>query len=169
MKRSAAAVLALLVLAACGNGGGDPDDVAFAQGMMPHHQQALEMVALVEDADASPEVVDLASRIAAAQEPEIATLRGWLEEWDADNSGHDHGGDAAMGMATEDDLEALADLTGTEFDERWLTLMIAHHEGAVAMAEEQIAEGDDPEVTALAESVVESQQAEITEMKDLLA
>lgn len=157
-------------------------DVAFAQGMIPHHGQALAMARMAPGRAESPEVVDLARRIEAAQEPEIAEMTSWLEAWgeevpDADaggaTDGHAaHGMDAeeheAGGMLTAEEMAELEQATGAEWDRLFLTGMIAHHEGAVAMAEQQLAEGSYPPALELAEAVIEGQQAEIEEMRALL-
>ncbi|KAA1423645.1 DUF305 domain-containing protein [Mumia zhuanghuii] len=144
-------------------------DVTFAQQMIPHHRQALEMAALAPTR-AGAEVEDLAARIAAAQDPEIATMTGWLEEWGeevpADDAHADHGD--MEGMMSPEDLERLEGLSGASFDEEFLRQMIVHHEGAVTMAKNQIADGANPEAVALAEAVVDAQQSEIDEMAALL-
>ena len=147
-------------------------DVECAQGMIPHHEQAIEMaaVALAAKAAAGPEVVDLAERIQGAQDPEIATMKGWLTGWGqsemADMAGHDM---ADMGgMMSAEDMDKLTTLTGSEFDKAWLEMMIAHHQGAVKMAEDVKANGKDPDVAALADRIIAGQTAEITEMQALL-
>jgi uncharacterized protein (DUF305 family) len=158
-------------------------DVAFAQGMLPHHEGALEMAQLAGDRAADPRVLDLAARIEAAQAPEIDTLTGWLDEWGAtagssssagmestDHNGHDTGDlDSGMGDEMGMDIGALAAASGAEFDRLFLTQMIAHHQGAVAMAEIEIADGQNPDAIALAESIRDSQNAEIGQMQALLA
>jgi uncharacterized protein (DUF305 family) len=150
----------------------DPD-VEFAQGMIAHHEQALEMaeIALDPTVGASPEVVDLATRIQAAQEPEIEQMTAWLTEGGhaltMDTSdGHDMS--SMPGMMTAEEMDTMAAMTGTEFDTMWLGMMIAHHEGAVVQAEALLAEGDDPELRALAEEIIAAQQGEIEEMRALL-
>jgi uncharacterized protein (DUF305 family) len=153
-------------------------DVDFAQDMLPHHEGAIEMAQLATDRAADPRVRDLATQIEAAQGPEIDTLTGWLEQWEAtssgpasssssgmdgmDHSGHDMGGD--MGM----DAGALAAASGPDFDRLFLTQMTTHHQGAVAMAETEIADGEYPDAIAMAESIRDSQNTEIDRMRDLL-
>ena len=153
----------------------DDADVAFAQGMLPHHQQAVEMARLAADRAADPRVQDLAARIEAAQAPEIEILSGWLDAWGAEatgSSGTDHGstghGDTG-GMMTTEDMAALAGASGTEFDRMFLEMMTAHHSGAVQMAQTEIAEGKNPDAIAMAEDVRATQNAEIAEMEQLLA
>jgi uncharacterized protein (DUF305 family) len=154
-------------------------DVAFAQGMIVHHQGALEMAQLVEGRSQNAAVTDLAGRIEAAQDPEIETMTGWLEDWgqptSADDSdsmgGMDHGsGDMSGGMEmSEEDMSALEAASGAEFDRMWLEMMIEHHRGAVEMSETEIADGQNADAVALAEDIVESQSAEIDEMQGLLS
>ncbi len=144
-------------------------DVAFAQGMVPHHEQAVEMARLADERAQDPAVRDLAERIEAAQAPEITTLTGWLDEWGAtphagEEGGMHHGG----GMMSADDMDALTGTTGTEFDRLFLEQMIEHHTGAVGMAETEIAEGRHEGAIGMAEEIRSTQNAEITEMQDLL-
>lgn len=151
-------------------------DVAFAQGMLPHHRQAVEMSALAGGRAEDPEVVTLAEEISAAQEPEILTLSALLEAWDAEEpaeGGHEgmagmEGADGSAGMMTEDDMSALEAAEGAEFDRLFLELMVAHHEGAVEMAQAELDEGENPQALGLAEQVVDTQQAEIERMRSLL-
>ena len=178
-----------LTLAACG--GGDDDaasavtttataaaatandaDVAFAQGMIPHHEQAVEMAELALDpkAQASAEVRDLATRIQQAQDPEIQQLRSWLQAWgeeEMDMSG-DMAGHSMDGMMSADDMAALEAATGPTFDKQWVTMMIEHHEGAIEMAETEQAKGLNPDAKTLAGQIIATQQAEIDEMTALL-
>ncbi len=153
-------------------------DVAFAQQMIPHHSQAVEMAGLVDGRSATPKIVDLAGRIKKAQDPEIATLTGWLQAWgesttaSTDGTGHsmpgvDHGS-AMPGMMTEQDMSALRAATGEDFDRRWLSLMIVHHQGAVEMAKTELAGGADPDAKKLAQQIIDAQNAEIREMQALL-
>jgi len=180
MKRTLVSLvvgMSFALLAACGGSDGstmaDPDDVAFVQGMIPHHQQAIEMSALALDGRAGAMVADLARRIDAAQGPEIAQLREILARWSVEEDEHHmhkHGGDAnKMGMLTDDELQELASLSGEAFDRRFAESMIMHHEGAVAMAETVLANGADDEVRVLATTIIAAQQAEIAEMKAMLA
>lgn len=158
-----------LLLSAC-SGSDEPAeaDVAFAQQMIPHHEQAVEMSAMVDGAQASPEVEDLAARIAGAQGPEIETMTGWLEEWDVDPDGSMGSMGSMEGMMSDDQMAQLDRSSGADFDRRWLTMMIAHHRGAVAMAETVLDEGEDPEVRELAQEIIDGQRAEITEMEAML-
>ncbi|MEV0895357.1 DUF305 domain-containing protein [Actinoplanes sp. NPDC049802] len=146
-------------------------DVAFAQHMIVHHRQAVEMAGLAPERAASAAVKKLAADIEAAQAPEISTMTGWLGTWGATvpEAGHDSGHETMPGMMSDADMTALAAAKGAAFDERFLTMMIAHHEGAITMAGEVAAKGSDPAAKALAATIVTDQQAEIAEMRALLA
>jgi uncharacterized protein (DUF305 family) len=141
-------------------------DVEFAQMMIPHHEQAVEMadLALANDT-ASPEVKALAGQIKAAQDPEIQSMQGWLAQWGAsEGSGQmDHGG-----MMSDDQMSSLMGASGPEFDQMWLTMMIEHHEGAIEMAQDVLDTTSNPEVEQLATAVVEGQEKEIATMKGML-
>ena len=151
-------------------------DVTFVQGMIPHHRGALAMAQLADGRAEDQRVLELAGRIEAAQEPEIETMTGWLEDWgeplpdesDMGMGGTDHGG-MDMGGMSEEDMTALENASGAEFDRMFLEMMIEHHRGAVDMAETEIDEGSYPDAVALAEEIVESQTAEIEEMETLLS
>ncbi len=163
--------LTALTLAACGS---DPDfndaDVAFVNGMIPHHRQAVEMAQMAEGAGASPEVQDLADRIDAAQGPEIDTMTGFLEDWDQPVPAEsDMGSMGGMeGMMSDSDMQELMGLSGAEFDERFLTMMIEHHTGAIAMAQREQEDGQNPDAIDLAEQIEAAQAEEVTEMEGLL-
>lgn len=141
-------------------------DVTFAQSMIVHHEQAIEMAQLAADRADSQEVLDLAARIEAAQQPEIEQMQGWIEDWDAESS--DMGGDHMSGGMSDDDMTALEAANGAEFDRMFLEMMIEHHRGAITMAETEIADGQHPDAVELAGTIIEDQQTEIREMEGLL-
>lgn len=149
-------------------------DVAFAQGMIAHHEQAIEMaeIALDPTVGARAEVVDLATRIRDAQGPEVDQLTAWLtaagQPAQMDMSGG-HDMSSMDGMMTAEDMDALATKQGDEFDRAWMEMMIAHHEGAIAQSQTVKANGSNPDVLALADQIITAQQGEITEMQALLA
>ena len=149
-------------------------DTHFLQMMIPHHEQALTMSKLASTNGASTEVQALATQIADAQGPEIAQMTAWLAESGEPLDGGDQGDmgahhDMAMdGMLTDDELAALEQAKGPDFDRLFLTGMIRHHEGAIIMAEHVKAEGDDPKVAELAEAIISAQKAEIAQMRQML-
>jgi uncharacterized protein (DUF305 family) len=148
-------------------------DVEFAQGMIAHHEQAVEMaeIALDPTVGAGAEVTDLATRIQAAQEPEIEQMTAWLtaagESTTMDLSeGHDMS--EMEGMMSAEQMDALMIATGGEFDQMWLEMMIAHHEGAISQSETVKADGSNADVLLLADQIITAQQGEIAEMQALL-
>ena len=145
----------------------------FAQMMIPHHRQAIEMSEmLLAKESASAEATDLAERIMAAQGPEIDELNAMLVSWgmEAMSASDDMGGmDHSSGMMTEEDMTALEGATAEEAERLYLEQMIEHHEGAIEMAGPEVIDGQNADAVALAEDIVEAQKAEIAEMKDLLA
>lgn len=143
-------------------------DVAFAQGMIPHHEQAIEMAQLAEDRAGDPRIADLANRIEAAQAPELGTLQGWLADWDAEPAGENGHGGHSMGTMSEEDMDALGAASGASFDSSFLELMIEHHTGAVEMAGTELDEGEFADALEMAESIRTGQAEEITEMEQLL-
>jgi uncharacterized protein (DUF305 family) len=147
-------------------------DVMFAQMMIPHHEQAIEMsdIALDPTVGASDVVKSLATRIKGAQDPEIATMKAFLTTWKkglTPDSSMDHS-DMMSGMLSADDITKLSSLRGTEFDRAWMTGMIAHHEGAIDMAKDVLKDGTNSAVRTLATAIETAQDSEILEMKELL-
>jgi uncharacterized protein (DUF305 family) len=147
-------------------------DVMFAQMMIPHHEQAIEMsdIALDPTVGASDVVKSLATRIKGAQDPEIATMKAFLTTWKkglTPDSSMDHSS-SMSGMSSGEDITKLSSLRGAEFDRAWMTGMIAHHEGAIEMAKEVLQDGKDTAVNTLATAAVAAQDTEILEMKELL-
>jgi uncharacterized protein (DUF305 family) len=147
-------------------------DIAFAQGMIPHHQQAIAMAKLAAANAGSAQVRHLAARIEAAQGPEIKTMTGWLKSWGASTSmsgmsGMDMG--RMPGMMSEGAMKKLAHADGKDFDTMFLRGMITHHQGALTMAEQEIAKGKNPDAIALAKSIKASQAKEIVLMRTMLA
>ncbi|WP_404380401.1 DUF305 domain-containing protein [Knoellia locipacati] len=148
---------------------GQKGDVTFAQMMIPHHQQAVEMADAALQKNASPKVTELAEQIKAAQGPEIETMTKWLQEWKAPmTSDQDHGGHGRGGMMAEGDMKNLSAAGGAAFDEMWLTMMIEHHEGAIDMAEDVLKTTNNSEVKEMAQAIVDGQNKEIATMKALL-
>ncbi|AOT05868.1 DUF305 domain-containing protein [Arthrobacter sp. U41] len=147
-------------------------DTMFAQMMIPHHAQAVTMSETILKKEGIPaEVTDLATKIKDAQGPEIGKMTGWLQSWGQSTamptnmpSGH-----SMSGMMSEDDMVKLEAAQGTEAAKLFLTQMIAHHEGAVEMAKTETTDGKNADAVQLSKDIVSAQEAEIQEMKDLLA
>jgi uncharacterized protein (DUF305 family) len=151
--------------------GYNADDVAFATNMIPHHQQAVELSAMVPDRSSNAELVELAQQISAAQQPEINVMKVFLVQWNenpATNSGHAGHGNTMQGMVDAATMTKLQSMNGEEFDRLWLESMISHHQGAIEMAKAEIANGDNVDAKALANNIVTTQEAEIGQMKQML-
>jgi uncharacterized protein (DUF305 family) len=145
-------------------------DVAFASGMVMHHQQAIEMADMFLAKEGVDErIADLAERIKAAQQPEIDTMNEWLMEWaqPTDSMG-EHNMDDMDGAMSEDDMNALESATAEDANALFLDQMTTHHLGAIDMANEEIASGLNAEALDLAAQIIIDQRAEIDEMNDLL-
>lgn len=151
-------------------------DVMFAQMMIPHHQQAVEMSEMLLAKDEIPaEVAEFAQKVIDAQGPEIERMNAMLTAWGedpvdmgdmGDMEGMDHGG--MSGMMSEEDMAALEQAQGTEAARLYLEQMTAHHQGAVDMAKDEAKDGQNPQAVQLAEQVIADQEAEITEMEQML-
>ena len=206
------AIFALLALAACSNSTSNQgsqktsttstsaspaqaynqQDVMFAQHMIPHHQQAIQMSDIVLSKQGiDPRVVQLANQIKAAQGPEIQQMQGWLSAWGQPTMPMTPGmmpnetmmpshtmmpSQSAMpgmegmtGMMSQADMDALQNAQGVDAGKLFLTQMIQHHQGAIAMAQHEIDAGQYQPAVALARSIVTSQQQEINAMQGILA
>jgi uncharacterized protein (DUF305 family) len=152
--------------------GFNAQDETFATDMIIHHRQAVQMAALVPGRSTNAKVLALAARIQAAQQPEIDTMTGWLTAWGSampeDMARHDMG-ESMPGMMSAADLADLKATRGAEFDRMFLTMMIAHHEGALTMSRAQVAKGSNPDATTLAQTIIAAQTTEISQMRGLLA
>jgi uncharacterized protein (DUF305 family) len=152
-------------------GGFNDADVMFAQMMIPHHRQAVEMSdTILAKTGVDSRVTALAQKIKAAQQPEIDELTSWLSAWGkpAPSSSQSMEG-MGDGMMSSDDMAKLKATDGSTASKLFLSQMIDHHEGAVEMAKTEAASGSDAKAVAMAKSIVETQTSEITEMKALLA
>ncbi|MER5427859.1 DUF305 domain-containing protein [Streptomyces sp. NPDC002588] len=142
-------------------------DVAYARMMIVHHAQALEMTGLAPKQAESADVKRLALRISAAQGPEIEAMKGWLEEHGKAETAEEHDHATMPGMATGAQLKELRAAHGKAFDTLFLTLMITHHEGAITMATEVKAQGNNLRIEEMADDVVAQQTSEIARMQDM--
>ena len=148
-------------------------DVAFAQGMIPHHEQAVEMaeIALDPAIGASPEIVGLATQIKAAQDPEIKLMTGWLTTWGTSmvmDTSDGHSMSDMEGMMSMEQMDGLNQAKGPDFDKMWATMMITHHTGAVTMAKAVQIAGSNADVRMLAGAIIAAQEAEIAELGKLV-
>ena len=158
-------------------------DIMFAQMMIPHHQQAVEMSEMLLAKEGIPaQVVEFAQGVIDAQGPEIDRMNAMLEAWGQqpvtdsgsmgtmdEMGGMDHGEMGSMsGMMSQKDMTALEEAQGTEAARLYLEQMTAHHEGAVDMARDEVADGQNPHVITLAEQIINDQEAEIAQMQQML-
>ncbi|MEE1815457.1 DUF305 domain-containing protein [Streptomyces sp. SP18ES09] len=146
----------------------DDADVMFAQMMIPHHEQALEMAKLAEGRAEDPEVKRLVTAIEQAQDPEIQKMRAWLKGWGRPESAAHGSGHGMSGMMSGQDMKDLAAVKGRAFDRKFAELMIAHHEGAVAMAKDEQRDGRNATARKLADDVVRTQSTEVAQLRKIL-
>jgi len=145
-------------------------DVMFAQMMIPHHTQAVEMSGIIlAKPDVPAEVTALATQIKDAQAPEIKQMTAWLTGWNAPTMMGDDPGHGMSGMVDDAGIKQLTSATGTDAAKLFLEQMIGHHEGAIDMARQEIGAGKFPDAVKLGHDIVDAQQAEITQMKQMLA
>jgi uncharacterized protein (DUF305 family) len=162
---------ALTFAAACTAGAADHNesDVMFAQMMIPHHQQAVELadLALSPVSKARTEIIELAQKIQAGQEPEIEQMTALLTKWGQPLDSHAAAGHGTEmeGMLSEQELTNLASLTGSDFDDAWIAAMTFHHQGAISMAMSVKETGISSEINALASAIITAQQGEIESMQ----
>jgi uncharacterized protein (DUF305 family) len=156
---------------------GADTDISFAQMMIPHHEQAIQMSDLALKHAKSPLVLALAKQIKAAQTPEITTLRAWLKGWGAPMSpAMDHSSSGSMsgmttgstGVMNNADMTKLGRARGTKFDSMWLQMMTTHHQGAITSARQVLKTTKDAQVQKLAKAIIVGQNTEIAKMKLLL-
>jgi uncharacterized protein (DUF305 family) len=149
-------------------------DMAFVQAMIPHHQQAVDMAGMAEKHATDAKVKDLAARIKGAQDPEIQKMTDMYEQWGESmedmpgmDHGSGHGGASGPGMMSDKEMQQLEKAKGAAFDRMWVQMMIKHHQGAVDMAQDELDKGGNADAKALAQQILDTQQAEIKEMQKM--
>ena len=167
VRRLFVLVITALLLTGCAtatqsNSEYSSDDIAFAEQMIPHHEQAIEMAEIALINTTNPEVLQLAQEIKNAQSPEIELMKNWTGVKASTHAGH-----AMDGMLSESQLSELRQAKGKEFDLLFLQGMIKHHEGAIEMAQE-VANSMNKDVTNLSAAIIQAQQLEITKINELL-
>ena len=158
---------------ASSSSGHNQADITFAANMIPHHQQAVEMADLALKQASNAKVKALAADVKAAQDLEIQTMTGWLKAWGqpvpTPMAGHDMSQMSGMdGMMSAEEMSKLQAAQGADFDRMWLQMMTKHHQGAVAMATTEKAQGQNPDAKALAEQIITAQTKEIAAMAQIL-
>ncbi|MFD4351919.1 DUF305 domain-containing protein [Nocardia sp. NPDC058518] len=145
-------------------------DVSFLQMMYPHHAQAVEMAKMVPSHTQNQQLIALAAQVEKAQAPEMQQITDLLAGFGepAPSATEGHGGHGMPGMMTDAQMSSLQAANGADFDRQWLEMMIAHHEGAVAMAETELSGGVNPQSRQLATKIMADQEAEIATMRGML-
>lgn len=167
MKRVWLVVMCALLLSGCAtatqsNSEYSADDISFAEMMIPHHEQAIEMSDIALLNTTNPDLLELAQEIKSAQSPEIEVMKGWNGVKTSTHAGH-----MMDGMLSESELADLRDAKGKAFDLLFLQEMIKHHEGAIEMAQ-AVVNSKNKAVADLATSIIKTQELEISTMKELL-
>jgi uncharacterized protein (DUF305 family) len=149
-------------------------DVAFAEDMIPHHRQAVDMTAMVPSRSTNADLLVMATHISSDQQAEILTMKGLLAQWGVqDAPSHenpkDQSGMHMAGMVDGATLNTIQSLSGPSFDALWMTSMISHHQGAIAMARNEIDQGRSSDAIKLAKMIISAQQREIAQMNHLLS
>ncbi|WP_458247294.1 DUF305 domain-containing protein [Streptomyces sp. MAI_2237] len=144
-------------------------DVTFAQMMIPHHEQALEMARFADGRAADSEVKSLAGKIEKAQNPEITAMKGWLRSWGRPVAMGDMPGmDMGEGMMSDRNMKALKAMKGAAFDKMFAQMMIGHHKGAITMAKEEQKNGKNPDAVKTAGNIATSQSVEVEQLQSIL-
>ena len=167
MRRILLVVIGLFLLSGCAtseqsNSEFSPSDINFAEMMIPHHEQAIEMSEIAFKNTMNSEVLQLAQEIKEAQAPEIDLMNSWAGVKVSTHAGH-----MMDGMLSEDELNALRAATGAEFDRLFLQGMIKHHQGAIEMAMD-VKNSNSMVVADLSAAIIKQQEIEITRMEELL-
>ena len=167
MKRVLLVVVGALLLSGCAastqsNSEYSSADIAFAEMMIPHHEQAIEMSEIAFLNTTNPALLQLAQEIKDAQSPEIELMNSWTGVKASTHAGH-----MMDGMLSESEMSDLREAKDKEFDRLFLEGMIKHHEGAIEMAQD-VADSDNKGVADLSASIISAQELEISKMKELL-
>lgn len=167
MKKFLVAAISLILLSGCAtaeeaNSGFSPSDINFAEMMIPHHEQAIEMSDIAFKNTTNTEVLQLAQEIKDAQAPEIDLMKSWPGVMESTHAGH-----MMDGMLSDDELDALRKARDAEFDRLFLQGMIKHHQGAIDMALD-VKESKNQVVADLSAAIIKQQEIEISAMSELL-
>jgi len=167
MKRVLLVLISALLLSGCAtsspsNSEFSSDDIAFAEQMIPHHEQAIEMSEIAQLNTTNPDVLQLAQKIKDAQSPEIELMKSWTGVKASTHAGH-----MMDGMLSQSELSELRQAKGKEFDRLFLQGMIKHHQGAIEMAQE-VTTSKNKDVANLSAVIIAAQKLEIDTMNELL-
>ena len=167
MKRLLLVMITALLLSGCAastqsNSEYSSDDIAFAEMMIPHHEQAIEMSEIAFLNTTNPDVLQLAQEIKVTQSPEIDLMMSWTGVKASTHAGH-----MMDGMLSQNELSDLREAKDKAFDRLFLEGMIKHHEGAIEMAQD-VAASKNKDVANLSAAIISAQELEIAKMKELL-
>lgn len=167
MRRLLLAAISILMLSGCATSEQtdsefSTSDINFAEMMIPHHEQAIEMSEIAFKNTVNPEVLQLAQEIKDAQAPEIDSMKSWAGVKVSTHAGH-----MMDGMLSKDELNALQEASGAEFDQLFLQGMIKHHQGAIEMAAD-VKDSKSKVVADLSAAIIKQQEIEISRMQELL-
>ena len=167
MKRLFLVMITALLLSGCAastqsNSEYSSDDIAFAEMMIPHHEQAIEMSEIAFLNTTNPDVLQLAQEIKVTQSPEIDLMMSWTGVKASTHAGH-----MMDGMLSQNELSDLREAKDKAFDRLFLEGMIKHHEGAIEMAQD-VAASKNKDVANLSAAIISAQELEISKMKELL-
>jgi uncharacterized protein (DUF305 family) len=143
-------------------------DITFLQGLLPHHVQSGTMTDLARTKAVSSKVKALAARIKAEQDQQLTRIRDLLGAWGVaiPADGSDKG--SVPGMLSDQQMQQLSSASGNDFDQRFLRLMVDHQQGAIQLAQTELAQGSDPQARRIAQDTVTRQQIEINQMQKML-
>ncbi|AYF78637.1 DUF305 domain-containing protein [Nocardia yunnanensis] len=140
----------------------------FLTMMYPHHAQAVEMAKLVPTRSQNQQLITLAQAVEQAQSPEMQQITTLLQSFGKPTPSGEMNHDMP-GIMTKDQMAKLEAASGPEFDKLWMQMMIQHHQGAIDMANTELAQGNNADSKSLAQSIVTAQQQEITQMNTMLS
>ncbi|MBT2499715.1 DUF305 domain-containing protein [Agromyces sp. ISL-38] len=145
-------------------------DLAFIDAMIAHHEQAVELTALAPGRAADQELADLAGRMHSVQAAEAEAMRSWLDRRRSRDvpDEHDHA-ETMRGEISRSTLDRAAELDGAAFDDLFIDTMVAHHRGAMEMAEDRLAEQGDPAVARWARAIATAQSLEVDRLLEIEA
>ena len=147
------------------------DDVTFATNMIASYRQTTELTTLVPDHSTNAELIQLASDVDAAQQPQLEMMKVFLVQWNSNsdnNTGQTPTGNTFAGAVDDATVARLSSLRGQEFDTAWLQSMIDHQQGVITLAETETAHGTNVDAVATAKQVIGTYQGQLSRMQQLL-
>jgi uncharacterized protein (DUF305 family) len=146
----------------------NPADLAFVRDMLTHHRQARDLMASAGENTTNSDVLASAQQLTTAQQTENQALTAWLMQWGDDPYDYDGMDTLTPGMVNQATMNRLRSLQGLEFDRLWLQSVLAYHQGAMEMAQSEVAMGQNPDAVAMANSILSTRPSEIDRIRKLL-